>query len=230
MKSENNNDGAHGDTPDLSESEGDQPPQKSGHIRQENQVAALEQRIGRGEKWMITFTGAAALFTLCSAVVALLQWRVMSGQLNEMKNGSVDTHELAVAAKSQSENTKSMAEAAKSQASAAIDQVAKLDAGVKETHALAIATQNSLTLARQNFIEDQRPWVFTNNILPEPFTPRDKDGRFSAGEKMYWRIYVSNYGRSPAFMRAASVRLFCGPNAMRDAEKYLEQFRQTASP
>src|SRR5579863_8458421 len=48
-----------------------------------------------GADWII------ATFTVVIALVGILQWLVIGGQLTEMKNGGVDTHELAVQAKNQ---------------------------------------------------------------------------------------------------------------------------------
>src|SRR5260370_20749294 len=47
-----------------------------------------------------------ALFTVVIAFVGILQWKVIGGQLDEMKKGSADTHELAVQAKNQADRTK----------------------------------------------------------------------------------------------------------------------------
>ncbi len=44
-----------------------------------------------------------ALFTVVIAFVGILQWKVIGGQLDEMKKGSADTHELAVQAKNQAD-------------------------------------------------------------------------------------------------------------------------------
>jgi len=41
--------------------------------------------MGRAEKIMAWLTGAIALFALGSVIVGVLQWNVMSGQLDEMK-------------------------------------------------------------------------------------------------------------------------------------------------
>jgi hypothetical protein len=61
----------------------------------------LEERIRRGERWMIYLTGAIAFLALCSVAVGILQWLTMSGQLEEMQSGSRDTKVLAEAAKNQ---------------------------------------------------------------------------------------------------------------------------------
>lgn len=68
------------------------------------------------------------------AVFAIKQWSAMSGQLEEMRKSSVDTHALA---------------------QAAIDQVAKLQAGVDETHRLALDAETANT----NALAAERPWM-----------------------------------------------------------------------
>jgi hypothetical protein len=45
----------------------------------------FEERIKRGERWMIYLTAAIALFALGSVIVGFFQWQVMSGQLKEMQ-------------------------------------------------------------------------------------------------------------------------------------------------
>src|ERR1043166_2948169 len=52
----------------------------------EQRITYLEDRIRRGEKWMIYLTGVIAFFGLCSVIVAFLQWESMQGQLGEMKS------------------------------------------------------------------------------------------------------------------------------------------------
>ncbi len=73
------------------------PPAAQGISRQEvrSEVQNIEDRVKRAERWMIGLTGAIALFALCSVIVGILQWCAMSGQLTEMHNGGIDTHDLA---------------------------------------------------------------------------------------------------------------------------------------
>jgi hypothetical protein len=73
---------------------------------QQAQISGLEDRIRSGERWMIYLTAAIALFGLCSVGIGILQWRAMKGQLKEMRDGSMDTHTLAQAAKDQAEVTR----------------------------------------------------------------------------------------------------------------------------
>jgi hypothetical protein len=137
----------------------------------------------------------AGLSVIATMFFIALQW-------NEMRTGAADTHDLAVAAKSQADaaksqadNTKTIADAAKSQAdntmhlaTAATDQVTKLAAGVRESHALAKATQDTLLQIRKNFVKEQRPYIW---LVPG-------DPNFEVGKRMVWNINFSNYGHSPA--------------------------------
>jgi hypothetical protein len=68
---------------------------------QDQEIKALKDEIHRGERWMIGLTAAIAAFALGSVAAALLQWRVMSRQLDEMHTTGEDTHTLALAAQQQ---------------------------------------------------------------------------------------------------------------------------------
>ena len=117
------------------------------------------------------FTGALWWTSTEQVSVMRAQTESMQGQLTEMKRASEDTRGLAESAKAQADNmkalseaTKKLAESAKIQAEstkaladAAIQQVNQLSAGVKETHALGVATQDSITLAREQFNKGMRP-------------------------------------------------------------------------
>jgi hypothetical protein len=149
----------------------------------------------------------AGLSVIATMVFIALQW-------NEMRTGAADTHDLAVAAKSQADaaksqadNTKTIAEAAKSQAEntkhlalAAADQVIKLAAGVRESHALAKAARDSMAQARDNFTKDQTPYVWA--------TP--KEPIVKIGENIRWDIQYSNYGRSPALNMRSCIQATWG--------------------
>ena len=89
-----------------------QPAQAIANQDVQREVEDVEERIGRAERSMIRLTAAIAFFALCSVIVGILQWSAMRGQLGEMKNGGVDTHNLAIAARTQAEAAKSTAETA----------------------------------------------------------------------------------------------------------------------
>jgi hypothetical protein len=97
---------------------------------------------GWSDRWMVRLTAALAFFGLCSVVAALLQW-------NEMHTGAADTHDLAVAAKSQSDNTRTIADAAKAQA--------------ENTEQLAEATKTLAEIAKRNFLVT-RPSIVVDHV------------------------------------------------------------------
>lgn len=114
---------------------------------------------------------------------------IAKSALEEITQGSTDTHDLAVAAKKQAVNTEILANAAK-------DQVAKLQAGVKESHALAKATQDIL--------HEQRPYMWVT-----PQSPILEEGKL-----LSWNILFKNYGGSPAIHVSTCAVLSYGPNAL----------------
>jgi hypothetical protein len=168
-----------------------------------------------------TATVWIAAFTVVLAIVGSIT-------LYEVYEGGADTHDLAVAAKEQAgaakalaDSTKDLADrmkdqaertriiseqavvqakAAQSQARASIDQVAKLEAGVKETHALANAARDSLEVTRENFIKDQAPVVW---VAPQ-------DVKLEEGKRLLWDIQFSNFGRSTAFQLRSCFHLEFG--------------------
>lgn len=77
---------------------------------EDNRIANLEDKMRSAERIMSWLTGAIALFALGSVIVALLQWKVMNGQLKEMHDGGVDTHNLAMATKDAADLNRILAE------------------------------------------------------------------------------------------------------------------------
>ncbi len=105
----------------------------------------------RAKRWIDLIAGVSVVLTM--GFIAL-QW-------NEMRSGSVDTHDLAVAAKtqadaakSQADNTKIVAESAKSQAQAAVNA--------------ANIANGSLDLSRQAFHVTERPYVTIESMRFDP--------------------------------------------------------------
>ena len=94
----------------------------------------------------------------------------------------------------------------------------------------AKSAQEAVSLARSNFIVDQRPYVLTNGIIPEANTARDQNGHFSVGQRVFWNFYYSNYGRSPAVNFTIRSRLFHGPGAMHDASRWLMSLPHPLKP
>jgi hypothetical protein len=134
------------------------------------------------------FSGIAVIFTL---LVITLQWW-------EMHEGGVDTHDLAVAAKSQAEAAKTQADNTAKLAQAAVDQVTKLQAGVDQTHALAVETKNVVTEAHVSNLtaaDADRPW------MGALFTSSD----FEDGKVPTYTLTFGNSGRRPAKLIDTSV-------------------------
>lgn len=84
----------------------------------------------------------------------------------------------------------------------------------------AKAAQDSITLTRENFIKDQRPWIFMDATLPEPTQPHDAQGRFMPGQHILWRISFSDYGRTPAIHAVTGAEIFFGATARAQGDAY----------
>ena len=109
-------------------------------------------------------------------------------------------------------------------------QLEQMKASSAQTDKLVIAAQTSasvsldaLNLARKNFLADERPYVFTNAVIPEPSSPRDAQGHFAAGSRLSWRVDFNNYGRSPAINLIIKAGLFHGLRALEEADNYFQQ-------
>lgn len=102
--------------------------------------------------------------TITQTVVAVVTCFILALQFNEMRTGSKDTHDLAVAAKAQSDASKAIAESAKSQSEATAriawattDEVNQLRASVGEQHSATVHADLSLQ-------RSERPWVNAESI------------------------------------------------------------------
>lgn len=76
----------------------------------------------------------------------------------------------------------------------------------------ATTAKDSLQLARDNFIKDQRPYLLITKIFPDP--------QIAPGKVMYWRIEQVNYGRSPAINTIGRTDVFNGMNALSQANDF----------
>lgn len=133
-------------------------------------------------------TIVAAASTLTYAVFTYLQWRTLSEQISEIKKGSTDTHDLAVAAKKQSEQ----AEAQTQKMAESLTRTDKLIGATsdlaKEAKRSADIADSAIVATRQNFTRDQRPYVW---FKPQP-------PRFEEGKPISWNVGFVNSGRTPA--------------------------------
>jgi hypothetical protein len=98
-----------------------------------------------GEWWLIAVQVCVLITGIAVCVIYGKQLTVMKSQLDEMKSGSADTHELAVQAKNQADRTKDVADRALLQANA--------------TNALAKEAERSADLSEATSHLDERAWV-----------------------------------------------------------------------
>jgi hypothetical protein len=120
--------------------------------------------------------------TLLTGFFIALQWK-------EIGTSSVDTHDLAVAAKSQASNTENLAKSAVDQVGKLREQVDQLRRSADETHVIADTAKQSLATSVNIFQAENRPWL---NMWLEPTY------KISAGAKISINFQVNNGGRSPA--------------------------------
>jgi hypothetical protein len=146
-------------------------------------VKALEDRVKKGEIWMIVFTGALVFVGLCQFGAAILQWRTMSGQLKEMHDSGGQTDQLLCLYGKQLEQATVQARAARSAADTA-----------RQTLSESI---DSLQL-------DERPWVYVSsfNLSSEPEVGKDAP-----------KISITpfNSGKTPALDVKAFYETFSSP-------------------
>ena len=133
--------------------------------------------------------------TAIQTLVAVVTCVVLFLQFNEMRTGSKDTHDLAVATKTQSDASKAIAEAAKSQseatsqiASGTKDEVNDLKASVREEHAATSHADWSLQ-------RSERPWVNAESIEIHGLTFPNDDGPVM---NVSTKTVLRNTGRSVA--------------------------------
>ena len=156
-------------------------------------------------------TVAIAAFTVVLAVVSI-------ETLREIKGGGKDTHDLAAsagkqaeAAIAQSQGMEILGLATRAQAIAAIDQVSKLQAGVDESHRLALAAKQSADTAERSLEISERPWVGVVAI-----TLKDN---IESGKSPVATMTVQNSGHNPAIHVETEFRMdtICGPFPRRPA-------------
>lgn len=153
---------------------------------EKTEIQKIEDRVKRAEWWMIWLTAAIAFSGFCAVGVGYMQWR-------EIHAGSTDTHDLAVAAKTQADKMKSMSEAAEKIQNAAEGMVTQdqriadnaqsaLDASNKQSKTALDATiaQNRL---------DERPWIGIGQF---------RVARFEEKKPVTVDIQINNSGKTPA--------------------------------
>lgn len=151
----------------------------------DNQLAEIEREMSGFERGTLRWAKVAVLLSALAALFICLQWR-------EMHTGGVDTHNLAVAAKTQAEKMGNMSDAADKIRQAAENMVAQdrriadnaqkaLDASNKQSKASLDA---SIAASRQ----DQRAWLSVGDYT---YTITESDPVTSS-------VFVTDSGKTPA--------------------------------
>jgi hypothetical protein len=135
-----------------------------------------------------------AAFTVVLAVVSFLTLLTLKRQLDEMRKGSADTHNLAVAAASQADWTKTLAERMEDQANRTKDIANQTLAEARATNKLANASIRSANIAERQLNLSQRAWVSV--------TLASGPNRFHFSQRDAWSqtftITLRNSGNIPA--------------------------------
>ena len=166
-----------------------------------DEMSPFEHSTIRIAKNGLRWTGATFVIFLITLVVAVLQYRAMDGQLQEMRAGGQDTHDLAVQAKNQADRTKELAERLKEQT----DQTKTM-----ATQAI-IQAQSSQSSVRQNEIglkqyrdanrNEQRAYIVMDTIGLEQVSdsgPAKMLTEWAWQNPIRARIIFRNIGKSPA--------------------------------
>lgn len=121
---------------------------------------------GAGNKSPHWADRTVAVFTVLIFLTYITSNYFACQTLNEIKTGGKDTHDLAVAAKSQADAAKAMADAAKAQADSAAGQATSMKdlagralAQAKATNALAVESKMAVDIAAKSLSVQSRPWV-----------------------------------------------------------------------
>lgn len=170
----------------------------------------LIERIGiwwKGPSWT---DKAVVVLTVVIVAVGVAQTVIFRKQWQEMHSGGTDTHDLAIAAKTQADEARIQAGQAKIQADKAIESAEYMDQLAKETLAeargtnkLAVQAQRSaeyagqlaktaeaeLATAQSNAKNDQRAWLGVQQTQLESF---------DVGKRISVIVMLSNTGKSPA--------------------------------
>ncbi len=145
-------------------------------------------------------TIVSAISTCTYAVFTYLQWRALSEQIYEIKSGSADTHDLAVAAKKQSEQAEAQTRKMGESLQRTDNLIGATNTLAKESKRSADIAKNALDSNTRTFRLDERPWImgFRFQIANEP----------EENKPLPVNIWVTNTGKTPAIDVVPQWKLF----------------------
>jgi hypothetical protein len=85
-------------------------------------------------------------------------------------------------------------------------------------------TRKLINNSSKQFQKDQRPYVWPNGLISPD------DIHIAENEVMWMNINLVNYGRSPALRESGIGKIFIGPNAMEDADRWFASFGNNPLP
>jgi hypothetical protein len=150
------------------------------------------KRTSTVNKMIAIATIVSAASTLTYAVITYLQWRALSEQIAEIKKGSSDTHDLAVAAKRQADKSETISNSI-ANAVTALENNNKqaksaLDTTVRENRKALDASINAAQSEQRAYVTIGKPEGTVADIL----WPKDDKGNVGL------LVYFQNNGRLPA--------------------------------
>jgi hypothetical protein len=168
--------------------------QSIAYAKQDQKIGRIEDELRRGERWIIALTGAIALFALGSLVASILQWVVMRGQLDVMKDQLSDAR---ASAKESSAITDRQLGIAESQAvslgklaSASVDAAGSAKESADDSGRIAKAAETSTKVATTALRTTERAYLAVQAVV----YLKDFDGKARTVNAI-----IANTGRTPAY-------------------------------
>jgi hypothetical protein len=196
-----------------------------------HQLQKTEEKI---DERMSAFERSTIRLTRAAIGIAILTVACVAFQGYEMYTGGKDTSTLANQAVTQATQTTNLAtntdkmktsaeksaQASRDFADTANDINTGIGDAVKKLGAQAKAAKESLTLAQNAFIMEDRPYVLIGKVHPE----EDSKGNqtLTTASPIMWRVEFINYGKSPAVNSGGVGMAFFGPDAKKLAYAYME--------
>lgn len=103
------------------------------------------------------------------------------------------------------------------------NQLTEMHTGGEDTHTLAQATHDLALQGKENFVAEQRPYMFIDPYFTDKAGNAMLTGKpvFYGGRKVHWKIRYLNYGKTPAIGFINYGEVDFGPNALSRAYEFM---------
>ncbi|MDX6531258.1 MAG: hypothetical protein QOH41_3548 [Blastocatellia bacterium] len=200
------------------------------------------KRTSLANRRMVWLTAIVAFATLCLAVASLFQYltarqqsKAATEQAGTAKEQANSMREQTNTLKSSLDETRKAANAAVTQANASLSQAGTSQKLVQQNEQSVIAAiaqakaaqgstataQDALRVAREQFLRDTRPYVWSAFFKLFDIEP---------GKKLTANVGFVNYGKSPAVEFRSAVSIFHGQNALYQADLWFRGFGNKPMP